>query len=128
MASNETLYLINKTLNHNLGIEIYTPPSSYWLGLLTDYPSQTYFQEMSGNNYGRAQVLWSASTNKVAQSSNTIQFPIPSAQWADVFGYAIYDAQTDGNAMYVVGVDRTFTPPLSAIVMQPGAISIGDLF
>jgi len=129
MSSNETVYLIDAILNHVLGVATYTPPASYWLALLSAPPTQSSWTELPSTlNYSRAQIIFGPSSNKQISNSNQIVFPRPSAQWVNVQGFAIFDAFTGGNALYIMTVSPAFAPPLYAITMNPGTVIIGDIF
>jgi len=91
----------------------YTPPSTYYLALLTNtgqYPDYTP-TELTGTGYARVAVPndsahWTApDENARVFNKMRVKWPeITTEDWPPVRGFAIYDAPTGGTALYFTGV------------------------
>jgi len=94
-----------------------SPKDSLYAGLVTAVvaDSDTTISELSGNNYGRVQIL-SASINAASAGATTsnapITFPTPSGAWATFTSLVVMDASSGGN---LLGTDNT------NVVDQPAA-------
>jgi len=128
MSSNESAYLVGKMLDNNLAGIPYTPPTQLWMALLTTQPTNTTYSEFSGFNYGRAVVTFDPQAGYKTSNNADVNFPIPSQQWQNIKGFGIFDAQTGGNPLYLVGVDDPgIAPPLSGVTLTTGSVVIGAL-
>jgi hypothetical protein len=120
MSTAETTYLIN--LNLNYIFSTYTT----WLGLLSDYPTQIYFPEISGNNYSRALIIMGSAINERVSNSNIISFQPFSGQVGPIYGYGIWDSQTNGNCLYKLSIDTPYSTS-SRLILTPGSVIVGNL-
>jgi len=86
-----------------------SPKDSLYAGLVTAVvnDSDTTISELSGNNYGRVQIL-SASINAASAGATTsnasITFPTPSGAWATFTSLVVMDDSSSGN---IIGTDNT---------------------
>ena len=105
MAGKST-YLANKVLDHLLGGTTYTPPSTLYIALFTDAPTDAGGgTEVSGGSYARAAVTnnttnWPSASNGQKQNANQIAFAQATAAWGTVVAVGIFDAATDGNLLW----------------------------
>ena len=93
-------YLENEILDHILGTGSYTMPTTVYIGLSTasmnDNASGT---EISGNNYARQSVAFSAASGGTTSNSGNIEFPAATGSWGTVSHFGIWDASTAGNML-----------------------------
>lgn len=95
-----TNYLENKLLDHVLRNVSYTSPSTAYVGLFTDAPSDTGSgTEISGNSYARVALSVSTATSGVVTSSANVTFPQATGDWGTISHLAIFDALTSGNML-----------------------------
>ncbi len=109
-------YLENKLIDHIFRGRSFTAPAALWVSLHTADPTDTAGgAEVSGNNYGRAQLNpsdtnWAATqggtpaaassgTGGATSNKGVITFPTPSASWRTVTHFGIWDASTSGNLL-----------------------------
>lgn len=93
-------YLENEILDHILGTGSYTMPTTVYIGLSTasmnDDASGT---EISGNNYARQSVAFSAASGGTTSNSGNIEFPAATGSWGTVSHFGIWDASSAGNML-----------------------------
>ena len=93
-------YLENEILDHILGTGAYTMPTTVYIGLSTasmnDNASGT---EISGNNYARQSVAFSAASGGTTSNSGNIEFPAATGSWGTITHFGIWDALTTGNML-----------------------------
>jgi hypothetical protein len=95
-----TNYLENKLLDHVLRNVSYTSPTTAYVGLFTDAPSDTGSgTEISGNSYARVALSVSTATSGVVTSSANVTFPQATGDWGTISHLAIFDALTSGNML-----------------------------
>ena len=89
--------LLEATLTGNS----YTSPSNVYLALYSTAPTATAAgTELSGDGYAREAVSFTVSDG-VASNSADIEVGPATADWVTVTGWAITDASTSGNQLYV---------------------------
>jgi hypothetical protein len=110
-----TDYAENKIVDDLFRTTSYSPPATYYVGLVlqsagcTDSSAGT---EVSGGSYARVAITkgdayWqgthgsttgaSSGTNGTINNASAITFPAATADWGNVGYFAIYDASTSGN-------------------------------
>lgn len=111
-----TDYLENKIVDWLLRAQVFAPPATLYVGLLTAAPSDaTAGTEVAGGSYARVPVTsglaaWSGTqaaattvassgTDGTVENNAAITFPAPTASWGVVTHFAIYDAATAGNML-----------------------------
>lgn len=108
-----TDYLENKLADHLFRGTAYTPPSTWYVGLMTSAASDTGpGTEVSVGSYARVAVSNAAASWKGTHGSATgassgtsgtvtnaaaITFPAPTANWGTVSYWGIWDAASGGN-------------------------------
>lgn len=134
-------YLENKLVDHIFRATSFTAPAALWVSLHTASPTDTGSgTEVSGSNYGRAQLNpsttnWTntqasgsgASTGTGGLTSNNaiISFPTPSATWGTVTHFGIWDASTVGNMIVWGSLTVSKTINTSDVVTFPvGTLAI----
>lgn len=112
----KTDYLENKIIDWLLRGQVFTPPATVYVGLLTAAPSDAGGgTEVTGGSYARVAVTsslsnWAgtqsagsttASTGTGGTTSNNaaVTFPAPTASWGQVTHFAIFDAASAGNML-----------------------------
>lgn len=108
--SGMTSYLQKKLLDHLTGVASYTFPSTLYLSLHTDDPTESgsHSNEVSTSGTGYARVSLAgligaadASSGR-AQNSASITFGSPSASWGTITHLGIEDASSAGNMLFWV--------------------------
>lgn len=89
------------------------PAATLWVGLFTTVPSLAgsggVEVSTSGTGYGRISIVsstgsqWQGPTGATKDYTNTVdlQYGIPTANWGNVLGAGIFDAETGGNLLYI---------------------------
>lgn len=112
----KTDYLENKIIDWLLRGQVFSPPATVYIGLLTAAPSDAGGgTEVTGGSYARVAVTsaltaWAgtqsagsttASTGTGGTTSNNaaITFPAPTANWGQVTHFGIFDAASAGNML-----------------------------
>jgi hypothetical protein len=101
MAGSLSNYAENALVNALLRNTAFTSPTTVYAALftaVTDGEAGTV-TEVSGNNYSRVAVTFSAPSNGATSNSSDLTFPTPSANWGTIVGVGIYDASTAGNLL-----------------------------
>lgn len=97
----KTYYLDNNFVNLALRNTAFTPPATVYVALYTVAPTASGGgTEVSGGNYGRQLVTFSAPVN--GQTSNTadIVFPVATGSWGTITSFALLDNSSGGNMLY----------------------------
>jgi len=121
-----TNYLEDKVIGHLFGGTTYTPPGTWYVGLLTAIPSDSAAgTEVSGGAYARQSVAWTIQTGGTAQASNTaaLTFPAATTDWGTVQWAAVYDALTSGNLVAFEVLTKT-----DFSTANPKVVNTGDIF
>lgn len=104
-------YLENKILDHVLRNTAYTSPTTVYMGLFTAAPSDAGGgTEVSGNNYARTAITFSAASGGAITNSADVTFPTPSGSWGACSHFGIFDASSAGNLLYWGALAQTETP------------------
>lgn len=94
-------FIINTLLNSALVNTAYTGPSPLFIALYTAAPSASAGgTEVTGGDYTRGTVAYSVSTAQTTANVATVTFPVASAGWGTVSGWAITDALTSGSQLF----------------------------
>lgn len=122
-------FLANALLDHVFGSVDYVPPVNIKFHLFTvmPLPDGTGGTEYSGNNYAAVTKANSPATFSAAalrQKTNLVEilFPVPSADWTDLAGLVVTDA--DSAAFLMSG---EFAAPVTAPAGEPFALPIGQV-
>lgn len=138
-----TTFLKTALLNHAFNDPAYTQPTTFYVGLLTGTRSNdddtTGLTEVStsGTAYARvsftaADIGAAAGTDPVAKTVTALlTFAEATASWGTPGFYAVYDASSAGNALWVqaltnpqlISIGNTPRIPANTLVFQAGDIS-----
>ena len=122
MPGGKSDFLEAKILDHVLGGPDYTRPLTVYLALSTTTPTDAGgITEPTGGAYARQAVTnnttnfpASSGTNPTEKKNGTVvTFPVATASWGTIVGWALLDAAAGGNMLYwgdvtpskAVGVD-----------------------
>lgn len=123
----KSYYLDNLYLDAALRGIPFTPPSQIYVALYTVTPTPIASGvEVSGGGYVRQAVTFSEPENGQLRSVADVVFPVASALWGDIVGFALVDAVSGGNVLYYAGlgsprqidVSDQVTFPSGALVCQ----------
>jgi len=110
-------YLENALINGTLRATSYTAPTTTFLALYTNDPTDADTgTEVSGGSYVRQSITFSAPSNGATSNSSAIEFPQCTLTWGTITHIGIRDAVTSGNLLYHSPLDTSKT------------ISTGDIF
>jgi hypothetical protein len=110
-------YLENALINATLRNTSYTSPTTVYLALYTDNPTDADTgTEVTGNGYARQSITFGAPSNGVSTNTAAIEFPQATGSWGTVSYVGIRDASTSGNLLYHTALDAS------------KAIATGDVF
>jgi hypothetical protein len=110
-------YLENALINATLRNTSYTTPTTVYLALYTDDPTDADTgTEVTGNGYARQSITFGAPSNGVSTNTAAIEFPQATGSWGTVSYVGIRDASTSGNLLYHTALDASKT------------IATGDVF
>lgn len=122
-----TDYLENKVVDWLFRGVAFTPPTTWYVGLLTAAPSDsTGGTEVSGGSYARVGLAastanWAATngagtttnpssgTGGTTSNNSVLTFPAPTANWGVVTHLGLYDASTAGNLCFQVALTTSKT-------------------
>lgn len=109
MAGNISYFLESKILGHVTGFQVYSPPTTIWVGLFSTAPSQsgggTELSSAANPGYYRQPVTWAApsGTPPTIQNSNLLRWP-PSggvqSGWPSVIAIGLFDNLVGGNLLW----------------------------
>jgi hypothetical protein len=103
-------FLENKIIDHMLRNQAYTPPSTLYLALYTDDPTDADTgTEVSGGSYARQSFTLSAASGGASSNSADITFPQATADWGTITHVGIRDAVTGGNLLMHSALDASKT-------------------
>jgi hypothetical protein len=103
-------YLENALINATLRNTSYTSPTTVYLALYTDDPTDADTgTEISGGSYARQAITFGAPSNGTSTNSAAIEFPAATANWGVVTHVGIRDALTSGNLLYHTALDASKT-------------------
>jgi hypothetical protein len=110
-------YYENKIIDHMLRGQAFTPPSTIYLALYTEAPSDAGGgTEVSGGGYARQSFTLTAASGGATSNSADITFPQATSDWGTMVAVGIFDAQTGGNLL------------MWANLTQPKTVNAGDIF
>jgi len=110
-------YLENALINGTLRGSTYTAPTTTYLALYTNDPTDADTgTEITGGSYVRQAITFSSPSNGATSNSSAIEFPQATADWGTITYVGIRDAVTAGNLLYHSALDTSKT------------ISNGDIF
>ena len=97
-------YLRSNLLDHILGVAPYTPPSSVWIGLLSELSDNgDVITEISNSGYVRKQLLSSdVSVPTIGEATNlsNITWDAAISEWGPITYIGLFDSQTNGNLLW----------------------------
>lgn len=100
MAGSKTNYWEDAILNIFRGTTL-TAPATIYIGLFTVGAGEAGGQtEVSGSNYARTAVTFSAPSAGSVSNNADVTFPTPSGSWGTIVGWGLFDASTAGNLLY----------------------------
>ena len=103
-------YLENALINATLRNTSYTSPTTVYLALYTDDPTDADTgTEISGGSYARQSITFGAPSSGTSTNSAAIEFPAATANWGVVTHVGIRDALTSGNLLYHTALDASKT-------------------
>jgi len=110
-------YLENALINATLRNTSYTTPTTVYLALYTDDPTDADTgTEVTGNGYARQSITFGSPSNGASSNTAAIEFPQATGSWGTVSYVGIRDASTSGNLLYHTALDAS------------KAIATGDVF
>jgi len=110
-------YLENALINGTLRATSYTAPTTTYLALYTNDPTDADTgTEITGGSYVRQAITFSAPSGGATSNSSAIEFPQATADWGTITHVGIRDAVTSGNLLYHSALDTS------------KAIANGDIF
>ena len=110
-------YLENALINGTLRATSYTAPTTTYLALYTNDPTDADTgTEVTGGSYVRQSITFSAPSNGATSNSSAIEYPQCTATWGTITHVGIRDAVTAGNLLYHTPLDTSKT------------IATGDIF
>ena len=117
-------YLENKILDHILGTTTYTKPTTVYLALFTNDPTDAASgTEVSTGGYSRQAVTFNASSGGSATNSSLETFSASGASFGTITHWALFDASSSGN-MLVYG---TVSPSVTVASGESISFPIGSL-
>ena len=109
MPGGKSDYLESEILNHVLGGPDFVRPATGHVALSTTTPTDTGgITEPSGGAYARQAITNDATNFPASSGSNptekkngaVVTFPVATAAWGTIVGWALFDAATAGNMLY----------------------------
>lgn len=101
-ANNFTKYLAEQILKWAFTDDAVTRPTAWWAALMSTKTTDTVAGvEFSDADYGRVAVVMNVTgaLTCIADNDALLAFGTPVADWPDIEGLTLYDAETDGNAL-----------------------------
>lgn len=94
-------YLENAILNHTLRNVSFSPPTTVYVGLFLNDPTEDDTgTEVSGGGYARQPATFSAPVAGSTSNNSDIEFPVAATNWGTITHLGIYDAVSGGNLLY----------------------------
>jgi len=115
MALGKTTFLANKILDLMLGQTAYDMPDTFYVALFTAAPTDAGGgTEVAGGSYARIAVTNDATNFPAAvsgskQNATPIIFAAATANWGTVTHFAIFDALSGGNMLFVAALTTPHT-------------------
>ena len=103
-------YLENALINGTLRATTYTAPTTVYVALYTSDPTDADSgTEVSGTNYARQSVTFSAPSNGASTNSAAVEFPQAGSSWGTITHIGLRDASSAGNLLYHTPLDASKT-------------------
>lgn len=103
-------YLENALINGTLRGSTYTAPTTTYLALYTNDPTDADTgTEITGGSYVRQAITFSSPSGGATSNSSAIEFPQATADWGTITYVGIRDAVTSGNLLYHSALDTSKT-------------------
>ena len=103
-------YLENALINGTLRGSSYTAPTTTYLALYTNDPTDADTgTEITGGSYVRQAITFSSPSGGATSNSSAIEFPQATADWGTITYVGIRDAVTSGNLLYHTALDTSKT-------------------
>ena len=116
-----TTYTDNKLIDHLLGSNTYTKPSTLYVALFVGNPSSGGTEvSTSGSAYARVTSTFTISGG-TATNTAAIEWATATSSWGTIDWVAIYDASTGGNQLVTAALS-SFLKNLSRDDCQPSAV------
>lgn len=93
-------YLEGALLNHVLRNTALPSPTTVYVALFSDVPTDAGGTELSGNGYARQAATFSAPSGGSCANAIPITFTASGGDWGTVQGVGIFDASTAGNLLF----------------------------
>ena len=132
MSNAASNYLEDKLLNHTLQHVGYDSPAVVKLALFTDdaggdgtavnLEDGTLTDEVAGGEYARQTILFAAASDGTSATSDTVTFPVASANWGEITHIALMENSTD-NMLFWGAV----TTPKTIITGDTFQVTAGNL-
>ena len=123
--ANMTNYLENALANAVVGTASYTSPANVYLALYTVAPTEsTAGTEVSGNGYARQQITFGNPVDGVVTNTANVSFTASAGNSFNALAYAVTDASTSGNILFVKTTSTVEATDSEAILFQTGDITI----
>lgn len=120
-----TNYLNNALANAVVRNTSYTSPATVYCALYSTAPTvSTSGTELSGSNYSRKTVTFSAPVAGVATSNVAVTFGAASADWSPAVAIGIVDASTSGNILYFKSITTQVVKSGSSLTIASGDITV----
>lgn len=101
MAGNISNYLELELLDHSLGTGAYTMPTTVYIALYTDDPTDADAgTEVTGGSYARQSAAFDVAAAGATANTSDITFPEATANWGTITHIGIRDALTAGNLLW----------------------------
>jgi len=101
-------YLENALINGTLRATSYTAPTTTYLALYTNDPTDADTgTEITGGSYVRQAITFSSPSGGATSNSSAIEFPQATADWGTITHVGIRDAVTSGNLLYHSALDTS---------------------
>ena len=120
-----TTYLENKVLEGTLRSTTYTAPANVYMALYsTTNTKDTAGTEITGNNYSRQTVTFSAASSGDIVSNVAVSFSATGNAWPTVVSSAMMDASTGGNMLYFYNLPPRVVSAGDTLTFASGDITI----
>lgn len=120
--------VLNFFLRGNPGSAVVAPTATY-LALYKSNPNEDNTgSEVSGGNYARQQIDFTAPTDGVVSNPALIQFPVATATWGTITHIGVLDAATGGHLLYFGAMTPNHTVNAGGRMEFPvGSVQVTEL-
>ena len=120
-----TNYLSNALANAVVRNTSYTSPATVYCALYSTAPTvSTSGTELTGSNYSRQAVTFSAPSGGNAASNVSVTFGAASADWSPAVAISIVDDSTSGNILYFNTITTQVVKSGSSLTIASGDITV----